>query len=341
MNSLNGKDVPIIDFAEAMRRADRAFGERVRAFEQRFGGAHGDTLGVLAQANYLCWYGSTLQETLLNACEAIGKDRPSLFRSCLQISPERWDQLHAYIIGVQLWLGIVGDVPEQISHAKVQEIQEWLGEHQPAKDALAALFVHHLALQLLHRASLGSLTPSGHKADAYTDYTAWYRWSAEAPYNEELDSMEVTVLQEKVREAFGQDYEGADEILEHVCEHFEGVQPPCMGRFQRYQEVKIGSIGAMHWRGFLPEDDGSKARTEGVAQQAQEILKEWILERPATTELGEQLYKALGKRTDRRIAIVRDFLLGPKNSPSYYYWLDRRARTDGSKPAALFCLSLE
>ena len=98
---------PIVGMADAMLRADRAFSQRVRQFEGRFGSVNPDMLGVLAQAAYFCWGNLEYRRGLAATCRAIGTGRPTSFYYHNQVTPSRRDEVNAYVVGVQRWPQVI------------------------------------------------------------------------------------------------------------------------------------------------------------------------------------------------------------------------------------------
>ena len=81
--------IPLVDFGEEMLKAHEAFAERVDLYAQRFGPVSPDTLALLAQAAYFCWFEAEFESDLLSLCGAIGRGCPSAIRLCQQVTAER------------------------------------------------------------------------------------------------------------------------------------------------------------------------------------------------------------------------------------------------------------
>jgi hypothetical protein len=110
-------------------------------------------------------------------------------------------------------------------------------------------------------------------------------------------------------------------------------QPACQHRFSRYQDVKITSIGAHKWRGAVPPDDEApKRQAAGWFERAS--LDGWLAGLPPETSLSRTLYDALGTRTERKRAIVRDFFCGPPVGA--WDWLELNAQRCGLTASARF-----
>jgi len=113
--------VSIKKFAEAMFETDIVFAERVRKFEKSFGTVDSDTLAVLAQATYFCWFECEYERDYVEVCRAIGTGKPTSLFLCRQVTPERWLQMNTYVIAVQRWLGVNFALPGDIDSNKLSK----------------------------------------------------------------------------------------------------------------------------------------------------------------------------------------------------------------------------
>ncbi len=299
----------MLDFARAMREADPGFAARVQQFEARFGRADADTLAVLAQASYFCWFTWDYEQGFLRVCEAIGAGKPTSLRLCAQVSPARWSRLHAYVIGVQRWLGHARLLPPDIDAAKVARIADWLGPHEPAKKRLAEVFLHRLTRELSGVSPsllIGSDCP---QEAAYDDFAAWYPAPASFDY-----------LVRRARHALGSSPR-TDELLAGLLKE---TQPPCMHRYTRYLDIRLASIGAVSWRGWVPPDDEEPKHTAAAFLDAAAAeVRGWLEGLPPTSPNGERIHRALGTPTDRSCHIARACFLPPKDDLSsvFFGWL--------------------
>lgn len=336
--------ISIKEFARAMLGADSAFAQRVRTFESRFGEVDADTLAVLAQAAYLCWYECDYASDLLSTCRAIGTAKPTSIHHCAQVTPERWAGLNAYVVGAQRWLGVDLSLPDGVDGARVERIGKWLGERDLAKEALVALFLCQLVDHLVLRASFSVLGEGIARTEAeYADYTAWYtrpdglRYATgrdhDAPSDDVQDDAFVAECVRRVRREIRLAPADAQELIEGIL---RPSQPPCMHRFQRYQDIKLASIGALAWRGNLPPDDLSKAEWKAFWAEAEAGLRAWLDGAPPSGEVANELHRALGKPTERRKAVVRDFSLAEKTETAGYHWLKEKAHKEGAAAGAVF-----
>ena len=330
--------IKLQEFSKAMLEADDAFADRVRHFERRFGSADADTLAILAQAAYFCWFECEYESDLISICRAIGMGKPTSMYHCVQVSPERWAELNAYVVGVQRWLGSDLPLPSGIDGTRIEQIGQWLGEREPAKDSLAKLFLCQLVDHLMLRASFSKLgEDTAPEESEYTDFTAWYLRPDGVPYATGHDYDEtpgdargdafVEECKRCVRHAMRSAPGDAEELMEGIL---KPSQPPCMHRFQRYQDIKLASIGALKWRGQLPPDDGSRARWRGFWDEAEAALRAWLEGAPSKGKLAIRAHGALGEPTERRRAIVGEFLLGEKTATAGYYWLREKVHVEGA-----------
>lgn len=133
--------VSLKNFAVTMRKAKGSFAQSVARFESRFGVVTDEVLSVLAQAAFLCWVNIELNQNLINICKAIGSGIPNSLYYHSQVSPEQWKSINTNVIGMQRWLGVKFPLPFGIDAKKVQEINHWLGEKSPGKEALVKLLL--------------------------------------------------------------------------------------------------------------------------------------------------------------------------------------------------------
>jgi hypothetical protein len=308
--------IPMADFARAMREADPGFAARVRGYEARFGRADPDTLAVLAQASYYCWFTCDYAPDFLHVCEAIGAGVPTSLRLCGQVSPRRWVQLNTYLIGVQRWLGDARPVPPGADGNRVNRIAEWLGPREPGKECLVALFLHRLAREL-RGVGLSVLAGPGHQEDAdYEDFAAWYPESAGDDAADDLARRARRALDASAR---------TDDLLAGLT---KPTQPPCMHRYTRYLDIRLASIGALAWRGRVPPDNEEpKHRAAAWLDYAAAQVRSWLEGLPPAGATGEAIHRALGAPTDRPQYIARACLLPPKDDlgTAFFDWLSAQA----------------
>ena len=323
--------IPMREFAQAMYRTDRGFARRVRAFEHVFGEVETDTLAVMAQASYFCWFEVEYEQDYTDVCRAIGMGRPTSLHLCRQITPQRWTEMNTYVVGVQRWLGLEHPLRCQLDGARLERIDRWLGDHSSPKEALAEMFVCQLAVGLLH-SSLAKL--SGHcdpDKRVYVDFTPWYSRHDGTEYSSESYPSLIEHLRQNVRREMESPSEDTEELIAGIL---KVSQPACQHRFSRYQDIKITSIGALKWRGNIPPDvDVPKYEARDWFEKKAD-LKGWLNGVPPTTDLLARLYDALGTPTERKKAIVRDFFCGPPEGS--WDWLVNRAERDGITVSALF-----
>ena len=319
--------IPITEFAAAMLETDAGFRERVRCFETRFGPADAETLAVLAQTAYLCWFECEYKRNFVGACCAIGGGRPTSLTLCGQVTPERWLALNAYVIGVERWLGIELPVSGPVS-SKVLRISQWLGRRSAAKDSLAMILLHGLVGGLLGT-SLAKLAGISAPDDGqYQDFTSWYASPDGTLYGAAEDDTLVNELCDSVRRQMSRDPMIADALLEGLM---RPSQPACMHRYTRYLDIKIASIGALSWRGNLPPDNEvPKAEAAVWLGKATDGVQAWLDTQPAMDELAETIRRSLGKPTERSRYVAQAFLLAPKTDLGTVFcdWLCGRAEEE-------------
>lgn len=329
--------VSIRAFARDMLTSCSDFTGRVQRFEERFGRASEDTLAVLAQAFYYCWFEDAYESDLVATCRAINLGKPTGFYLCGQVTPERWIDMHTYVVAVQRWLGYDLTLPREMNWEKIRNIRQWLGIPHPAKDWLAALFLCQLVDHLVLRTSFSKMGEDDMEEGHYTDYSPWYmrpdgpRYTMSAGDNDTPD-VYVDLCKQHIRNAMSHSPEDAGELIANLV---KPSQPPCMHRFSRYQDIKLTSIGALKWREQLPPSDLSRKKWETFwkgYEGAEASLRKWLDDVPAGGKLDMRLYGALGTATDRKRAIVRDFFLHTPASRSAYAWLGEYTLEHGLTP---------
>ena len=320
------------EFASAMLAADSGFADRVRHFEKCLGRGDADTLAVLAQSAYFCWGNQEHQSNLIEVCHAIRTGKPTSMFYHAQITAARWAQLHAYVIGVQRWLGVELPLALEIDGRKIAQIREWLGERHPAKDALAMLLLSKLIASLLDTAFAplgGDVEPEDVE---YTDFSSWYLRADGGRYAGHDSGAFAEDCKQRVRQHMMDSPPDAEELINGIL---GPDNPPCLHRFSRHQDIKITSIGALKWRGNLPPDDVPKDRWLAFLDEARTGLQLWVDGARPATSLACRLHKVLGEGTARTKAIVRDFLLA-ENRGVASDWVGRKAREEGFQARLIF-----
>jgi hypothetical protein len=328
--SVTQRIVPMTEFARATLKSDECFAERVRRFEDAFGKVDVDTLAVMAQASYFCWFEVEYERDYVEVCRAIGSGKPTSLFLCRQVTPKRWAELNSYVVGVQRWLGSDAPLPEAVDLGKIAQIRQWLGERSPQKEALAELFLCHLGVDLL-RLSLAKLSGADDPDEnAYVDFTRWYHGTDGTPFTLEGGEALISQLKRRVRQEMASVPDDAEELMAGILRE---SQPACQHRFARYQDIKIASIGALRWRGNVPPD--TEVPKQAAAQWFEQAsLEGWLKGLPPRRDLARKLYDALGAPTECKGAIVRDCLCGPPHGA--WHWLQRNAEEGGLTAAALF-----
>ena len=298
------------EFAEAMLEFDSNFADRVGHFEENFGATDADMLAVLAQATYFCWYIHDYESNLILICRAISAGKPTAFHLCFQVGPERWAAVNSYVIGIQRWLGVDLPLPSQIDSEKIEQIAQWLGGPNMAKETLAKLYLAHTKGDLLmnHLMNTGLAKMGKNTApknmEEYTDLTSWWPgfvWDTAEDKASFIEKCKQLVY----REMAGAEKD-AKELISGILKY---SQPPCMYRFTRYQDIKISSIGALKWRGNIPADNVPNVEWQTFHDGAIAALHAWLDGVSPDGKLALKIYEALGTPTDRSKTIVRNFLI--------------------------------
>ncbi|MFH1567018.1 MAG: hypothetical protein ABIL09_03395 [Gemmatimonadota bacterium] len=338
-------------FAAAMLAADPAFAEALARYQASCGEADADRRALLAQAAYFCWYHGEYQANLLSTCRAIGAGRPTHLYLCGQLTPARWVQVHAYAVAVQRWLGRDAPVPARLDEGRLARATAWLGEPTAARQALAELFLCQLVDHLVRRATFSVLTDGPPpEAGVYADFCAWYLRPDGAAYglgagdpgqacpgesrgagedgSQPTDGALVSACAAAARRALAADAAAAEELIAGIL---RPSQPPGMHRFDRYQDIKLVSIGQLRWRAGLPPDD-SRDRWQVFWDAAGEGLRSWLEGRAPGSRLAAALREALDVPTPASRFIVAELLLQPPPGQGCFDWLLRAARAQGAAP---------
>ncbi|HJN15123.1 MAG TPA: hypothetical protein QGH10_06525 [Armatimonadota bacterium] len=300
--------IPFLEFAKAMLERDPGFARRVASFEERFGPVSDDMLAVLAQAAYLCWGNLEYRENLREVCRAIGSGEPTSLRYHRQITPERWRELHGYLVGGCAWLGNPRPIPAEVDADMVALVGEWLSEPTPAKVALTKLFAANLTEQVtqLRRGNLGEERES----IAWGDFSAWH----EHPPTADIEHSALTACAAETGR------ESASELVEGITQL---SPPPCVHRYARYLEIRLTSIGALKWRGALPPDCAPVADWQAMLADVSAECEAWATGQPVGGPLGEEIRPLLGEPTESKVAVVRDFLLSEnRGDEAAWHWLE-------------------
>ena len=315
------------EFARAMLEADEAFASRVRSFGERFGQVAEDTLGVLAQAAYLCWGNLEYDRNLDDVVRAIGKGRPTRLFYHRQVTPERWAEVNSYIVGAQEWLGLRAPVPDSVDEWTVGLTPEWLGEASPGKKALTRLFVANASAQV-GDLTLGALSGEAELGSPeYADFSEW--WMRKK--GEEWDALIDDALQNAAAEA---PEARARELVEGITQL---SPPPCVHRFTRYLEIQLTSIGVLRWRGALPPNRAPVNEWEARLRETRKLLGSWMDGGPVGGATGLMFRALLGERTDAKAAIVEEFLLAEDRGDEIaWHWLDEYVRRHQLSASARF-----
>lgn len=354
-------------FAAAMLRDSPDFAAAVRAFESH-GNAGGEAdRALLAQAAFNCWFHSEYQANLLATCRAIGSGSPGHLYLCGHVTPARWRALHAYVVGAQRWLGQDHPVPGLMDAARVEQVAAWLGPPTPARQALTRLFLCQLVDHLVHRTSTCVLTDGAcPDSGEFADFSAWYGRPDGGEYGLEeaagstgevdcdapervssaRDALQPT---ESPGPGAGSGYaaacargalraletelpvsDAAATAKELVSGMTQASQPPCMHRFERYQDIKLVSIGQLRWRDGVPADD-TRHQWQAFWAAAEAGLRGWLDGVPPADHVAAGLHDALGRPNPASRAIVSDFLLQPPPDTGCFDWLLEDAHGRGAE----------
>lgn len=320
------------EFAEQMRERDVVFANRVASFEANEGIIDDDGLAVAAQANYVCWFEYDFPDNLLSTCYAIGTGRPQRMGLCLHISPDRWRELHHYVVAVQRWLGDRRSIPKHLETNKVTGLQRLLGTPTRCRLMLARLYLSILLEQLQSHVSLGQLSGNGTVDEGtYDSILAWKQLDTGQHSQEHRDASFIMECIEVLHQEIPDNSLQGDELLNGILRE---SQPPCGQRFLRYQDIRLASIGALKWRGNIPYDTIPRSYWQGLFSDARGGIERWIDNKSPTGRLAQQIHQSLGRQTLYKLDMVNTFLNQPPSSGAFD-WLLHKAQESGITPRVI------
>jgi hypothetical protein len=309
-----------------MRERDVVFTERVASFEATRSKLDNDALSVAAQANYICWFQYDFPDNLVSACCAIGTGRPQRMGLCLYISPDRWRDLHHYVVAVQRWLGDRRSVPKVLEQDKVTRLQNLLGTPTKGRVMLARLYLSTLLEALLSYVSLGQLSGDGTTDEgAYDNILTWYQPDTEQHRQGHQDDSLIQECSKVLHQEVPDSPSQVDELLKGILRE---SQPPCGQRFLRYQDIRLASIGVLKWRGNLPDDTTPRSYWQGLFADAADGIDRWTANKRPTSTLAHRIHESLGRHTAHKLDLVTTFLNQPP-SGDFFGWLLHRTQESG------------
>jgi len=305
-------------FTNAMLDEEDAFAEKVTAHERRYG-QRTEARAVLAQAAHNCWFHVEYRENLREICRAIGSGAPTALALCGQVTAPRRADMDAHVAGLRSWLGHDVGSATHVGGTTSRRVRDWLGADHLAKRALVELLLCGLVDNIQSGARVGILTDVATSEGQPPRSNDSLYLAAEGCRYTLSDERFVRRQQDAVR--LHAPVRDAEELIAGLLGE---SQPPCMHRYERYLAIRITSIGALRWRGALPETDGSKAEWESFWSDAEDALRRWAATEPPITALGAELSALLGRPTEERRAIVLGFLLGPPPGTAFWNWMRER-----------------
>ena len=331
--------VPIHDFAHSMvdeKALPEDIAGRLDDFEKRFGSPDTDTLAVIVQASLVCRFHGHHEHNLLQTCAAIGQGAPTAIYIHRQVSPERWNETNAYVIGVQAWLGLDTPPPPEIDKRRVDTIVEWLGPDHPAKRCLGELFLSRLIEHIWNTDLACVAAGKSSSQPEYCDFGRWYLRRDGGQY--------ATGDREAYREKL---LSRARELLPVPEDDKHGnpggigiglMNPLCMHRSARRLDIQLTSIGALERRGNLPPDPDPKENWARFCEEVDADLASWLSEGGADSDIGHGIHEALGEPTEMKKTVVRDFLY--RGAPGRMWgWFEKKRREYGHSVGAISAAS--
>ncbi|MHA2281806.1 MAG: hypothetical protein ACXAC5_13265 [Promethearchaeota archaeon] len=317
---MHSKTISLISFAKAMFDKKREFFSLVKDFEKDFGQVNDEMLGILAQTAFFCYFNNQYKENLLNTCKAIGSGQPNRLYLHRMISPERWDELHDYIIGLQLWRGVSLSLP-RITSKKWDLISNWLGMKTEIKEAFVDLLLFQLindALSIRFFIFQEDNTPP----EEYQNYSNWYI---------NLDGTEFEVngdvwqrFKTKSRRAIKNLSTNQNDLKELEEIITRETSPWCAFRYNRFYDIRISSIGILKSRGKVPPDDGTRQKNYRFFDEIRNYLQiKWPNNEKVQDPYLLQIGKVLGVPTLMKKRLIEILLEKPVNEREWEWIYER------------------
>jgi len=304
-----------------------------RAAVDKLRAAHGplseSVVHTALMALYCCIYHDDFPHNFLDCCRAIGRGRPLPMRLCLHISPARWEEAHGYIAGLRAWLdgaeprayaaafGLDGSMPAWI--------HSLLGDHSPAKDALAARTLASLVAQLYRGVRFMIISD-----DAGVSDREGYRRFDGLVHRE--DGTHYASLVDADGGPSEPELAGDDPAAREVDLHLSMERPACAQKLFRYWEIVLSSVGVLKWRGAVPGGGRSREDYEQEFAAYLSAAAEWSGRHKHLTAEGRHVADALGDYTPLKHNLVDAFLLQPAPEPGFYDFLRNADPTGAYSP---------
>ena len=169
------------------------------------------------------------------------------------------------------------------------------------REALVSLFLDHL-IDGIFEMTFTRLGSTRRDEAPYADYSAWYVGPDGQRYPSGDIGQAADQCKSCLRAALGDRPDDADELVDGILT--EGP-PACVCKFTRYLAIQAASVGALKWRGNMPQPDERTTSLAGsFLDQAKAAFAAWRDGQPPVGDIAEKLQSLLGSVTERKEAIV-------------------------------------
>jgi hypothetical protein len=275
--------------------------------------------------DFCCIWRYDYPERVHQICRAIGGGADMLGRCHYQVGTDKRDELTAYALAMQKWLGMKGSVknfPAGV-HALQEKIDErvfsMLREREGLKDLLVERTLTGLCARHIDCSFFGS-NGSGKPVEVFPDHAL----TLGRDWHERMRTLE-SAIQGKLG---GRSYD-------FLCE-VGGAEPPCHFKFIRRLEILIGSIGCLSWRGYLPPKDSRVSGRRELTQRYLAALHAYWADESAGDARGEDdqyrslkeaLFNDLGEPELHKRWLIASLWKNIKNQTLYQaftmkHWVD-------------------
>jgi hypothetical protein len=251
--------------------------------------------------DFCCIWRYDYPERVHQICRAIGGSGDMLGRCHYQVGTDKRDELTAYALAMQKWLGIKGSEKTvspggRALQEKIDErVFSMLGDREGLKELLVERTLMGLCLRHIDCSFFGS-DGSGKPVEVFPGH-------ALAPGRDWHERMRR--LESEIQVKLG------GRSYDFLCE-VGGAEPPCHFKFIRRLEILVGSIGCLSWRGYLPRKDSKVSGRRELTQSYLAVLQAYWADEPADTIRGE----------DDRFRSLKEVLFNDLGEPELYRrWL--------------------
>ncbi len=182
----------------------------------------------------------------------------------------------------------------------------------------------------MNLSKLGS--PDHADADSFQDFTRWY-----ISDNGKMFGHNSKEYSEHCVRTLSADPQSCDDTEKMVSRIVEEKPHSCMHRFARHLDIQLSSIGALKWRGSVPQCQ-CLSKTSWIHFIEQDCgVRSWSTGSEPANEYAETVHATLGTPTDRKKAIVDSFLCAQDRGSVYAGgWIGEQSEKRGRNARLLF-----